>query len=132
MFLASDSLCADVVSKDGKSLRFDRVGFSSFGSSATNVVVAEADGLVPRVATCTGVGAPNFQSDAPLGHRLQPRLLDLSEAVTRSGDIIEEVQYWPRCPMSWEVQDDRGVNYRYCARKKGETTEPPRPDGCQR
>jgi hypothetical protein len=34
--------------------------------------------------------------------------------------------------MTWEVQDDRGANYRYCARKKGEATEPPRPEQCQR
>ena len=29
--LASDSLCADVVTKEGKALRFERVGFKSFG-----------------------------------------------------------------------------------------------------
>ena len=52
--LASDSLCAEVLTKDGAKLRFDHVGFNSFGSTATNVFVAEAGGLVPRVASCDG------------------------------------------------------------------------------
>ena len=57
---ASDSLCADVITKDGAELRFERVGLKSFGSSAVNVVVAEASGLVPRVASCTDVGPAEF------------------------------------------------------------------------
>ena len=65
-----------------------------------------------------------------LGHHFQPELIDLKEALTRPKDIATEVSYWPRCPMAWDVQDARGANYRYCARKKGETTEPPRPGGC--
>src|SRR5687768_15431975 len=36
---ASDSLCADVITKEGAELRFERVGAKSFGSSAVNVVV---------------------------------------------------------------------------------------------
>src|SRR5688572_31751861 len=58
--LASDSLCADVVTSEGKSLRFERVGFNSFGANATNVVVSEAAGLVPRIASCESVSFPNF------------------------------------------------------------------------
>jgi hypothetical protein len=127
---ASDSLCADVITKEGKSLRFERVGFASFGSNAKNVVVGEADGLVLRVASCTTVEMPNFQGDAALGHHLQPPLIDLEEAISRVGELLEEINYWPRCPMSWEVQDKRGVNYRYCARKKDDNTDPPRPPGC--
>jgi len=133
--LASDSLCADVVTKVDESprpFRFERVGFGSFGPTATNVVVSEASGLVPRIASCTNVGPPNFHREAALGEHFQPSLIDLQEAVTRSREILEEVQFWPRCPMSWDVQDKRGVNYRYCARKKDETTEPPRPEPCQR
>jgi hypothetical protein len=133
--LASDGLCADVVTRVDESprlLRFERVGFGSFGSNATNIVVSEAAGLVPRIASCTTVGAPNFHREAALGEHFQPSLIDLKEAVTRSREIIEEVQYWPRCPMSWDVQDKRGVNYRYCARKQDDTTEPPRPTNCGR
>ena len=87
---ASDSLCADVITKDGAELRFERVGFKSFGSSAVNVVVAEASGLVPRVASCTDVGPANFHHDAALGHHFSPTLLDIKDAVTRSGDVLEE------------------------------------------
>src|SRR5918993_945579 len=40
--LASDRLCADVVVGEGAKIRFERVGFNSFGSTAVNIVVAEA------------------------------------------------------------------------------------------
>ena len=82
---ASDSLCADVITKDGAELRFERVGFKSFGSSAVNVVVAEASGLVPRIASCTEVGPPNFHADAALGHHFSPTLIDVKDAVTQVG-----------------------------------------------
>ena len=122
----------EIVTKEGKSLRFERTTSGSYGPKATNVIVGEADGLEPRVASCTEVTPANFHRDAPLGHHFQPELIDLKEALTRTREIVEEVSYWPRCPMTWEVQDKRGQNYRYCARKKGETTEPPRPESCQR
>ncbi len=88
---ASDSLCADVITKEG-ALRFERVGAKSFGSSAVNVVVAEASGLVPRVASCTDVGPANFHHEAALGHHFSPTLIDIKDAVTRSGDVLEEIQ----------------------------------------
>ena len=122
----------EIVTKEGKSLRFERTTSGSYGPRATNVIVGEADGLEPRVASCTGVGPANFHRDAPLGHHFQPELIDLKEALTRAKEIVEEVSYWPRCPMTWEVQDKRGANYRYCARKKGETAEPRPPGNCQR
>ena len=128
--LASDSLCADVVTSKGKALRFERVGFNAFGANATNVFVAEADGWVPRVASCEGVGPPNFHREAALGLHFSPTLIDLKDAVTRSREVLEEVQFWPQCPQSWDVQDKRGVNYRYCARRKDSTDEPPRPAAC--
>jgi hypothetical protein len=128
--LASDSVCADIVSADGKSLRFDRLGFNSFGANATNVVVAEADGWVPRVSTCNGVEPPNFHRQAPLGHHFQPTLIDVKEAITRAREVLEEIQFWPECPQSWEVQDKRGVNYRYCVRRKDAADDPPRPTDC--
>lgn len=121
----------EIVTKEGKFLRFERVTSGSYGPKATNVVVGEADGLEPRVASCAGVGPANFHRDAPLGHHFQPELIDLKEALTRTKEIVEEVSYWPICPMSWEVQDQRGDNYRYCARKRGDTTEPRRPDRCR-
>lgn len=127
---ASDSLCADVITKEGAELRFERVGFNSFGSNAVNVVLAEASGLVPRVASCTDVGPANFHHEAALGHHFSPSLIDLRDAVTRSREVLEEIQYWPQCPMSWEVQDKRGVNYRYCAHRKDAPADPPRPQHC--
>jgi hypothetical protein len=130
VLLAGDGLCADVVTAEGKSLRFERLGFNAFGRNAANVVVAEADGWVPRMASCSGVAAPNFHSEAALGHHFQPTLLDLSDAVKRSQEVLEEIQFWPECPQSWEVQDKFGARYRYCAHRKGAPAEPPRPSGC--
>jgi hypothetical protein len=125
--LASDSLCTEVVTKDGARLRFDHVGFNSFGSTAVNVFVSEAGGLVPLVASCDGVGPPNFHRDSPLGHHFHPPLIDLKDAVFRYREVLEEVEFWPQCPQFWEVQDKRGQNFRYCARKKDTTGDPPRP-----
>ena len=71
--LASDTLIASVELRDGELIRFERVGYKSFGPNAVNVVVSEADGLVPRIASCDGVSFPNFHRDAPLGHHFQPR-----------------------------------------------------------
>jgi len=127
---ASDSLCADVITKEGAELRFERVGMKSFGSAAVNVVVAEASGLVPRIASCSEIGPPNFHPDAALGHHFSPTLFDLKDAIARSRELLEEIQYWPQCPMSWEVQDKFGVNYRYCAHKKDAPADPPRPSNC--
>ena len=125
--LASDGLCVEVVTKDGATLRFERVGFNSFGSAAANVYVVEAGGLVPRVASCEGAGAPNFHRGSPFGHHFHPTLIDVKDAVFRYREVLEEVEFWPQCPQYWEVQDSRGKNYRYCAHKKGATEEPPRP-----
>jgi hypothetical protein len=130
MLLANDGLCAETAMKDGARLRFERVGFKSFGSFAVNVVVSEAGGLVPRIASCEAVSSPNFHREAPLGHHFHPTLIDLKEAVSRYREILEEVQFWPQCPQSWEVQDKRGRNYRYCARRKDAIDEPPLPTGC--
>jgi hypothetical protein len=120
----------EMTTEEGKALRFESTASGSFGPKATRILVGEADGLEPRVASCSGVTAANFHRDSPLGHHFQPELFDLKEAFTRTKEIVEEVSYWPRCPMAWEVQDRNGANYRYCARKKGETTDPPRPAGC--
>jgi hypothetical protein len=128
--LASDSLCTEVVTKDGAHLRFDRVGFNSFGSTAVNVFVSEAGGLVPRVASCDGVGPPNFHRDSPLGHHFHPTLIDLKDAVFRYREVLEEVEFWPQCPQYWQVQDSRGKNYGYCAHRKGASEDPPLPAGC--
>ena len=129
--LASDALTAAVELRDGEIIRFARVGYKSFGGSAVNVVIAEADGLVPRIASCDGVSFPNFHREAALGHHFQPRLIDVVDALKRSGELLEEIQYWPLCPQSWEVQDKFGENYRYCAHRKDTPVEPPRPSECE-
>lgn len=129
--LASDGLCTDVVMKDGSRLRFDRVGLSSFGSTAMNVYVASAGGLEPRIASCAGAGSPNFHRSGAIGHHFSPTLIDIKDAVFRYREVLEEVQFWPQCPQYWEVQDQRGVNYAYCARRERATEEPPRPQSCK-
>ena len=130
-FLASDSLCTDVMMKDGSQLRFERVGFNAIGSTAVNVFVAKAGHLVPRVASCDGVGSPNFHRDSALGHRFHPTLIDVKDAAFRYREVYEEVEFWPQCPQYWEVQDKRGANYRYCSRREDASDEPPRPGGCK-
>ena len=126
-FLATDRLCTEVTMRDGAHLRFEHVGFNSFGSTAINVFVAEAGGLVPRVASCDGVGPPNFHRNSPLGHHFHPTLIDLKDAVFRYREVLEEVEYWPQCPQYWELQDQRGQHFRYCAHRKGASEDPPRP-----
>ncbi|HWI16520.1 MAG TPA: hypothetical protein VNT81_02145 [Vicinamibacterales bacterium] len=126
--LASDTWCAELTMKDGARLKFERVGFNAFGSAAVNVFVAEAAGLVPRIASCEGAATPNFHRESVLGHRFQPTLIDVKDAVFRYKEVLEEVQFWPQCPQYWETQDRRGANFRFCARKKDATDEPPRPD----
>jgi hypothetical protein len=126
-FLATDGLCTDVTMRDGAHLRFEHVGFNSFGSTAVNVFVSEAGGLVPRVAGCEGIGPPNFHRDSPLGHHFRPTLIDVKDAAFRYREVLEAVEFWPQCPQYYEVQDRRGQHFRYCARRKGAAEEPPRP-----
>jgi hypothetical protein len=130
MFFASNELCADLTMADGATLSFERIGPHAFGANAQNVVVGAAGGLVPRIASCARSGSPNFWRGAALGHHYQPGLIDVKEAVIRYREILEEVQYWPRCPMYWELQDGGGANYRYCAHRRDEPADPPRPDNC--
>jgi hypothetical protein len=125
--LANDSWCADVTMEDGTRLKFERIGFNAFGSAAVNVFVAEAGGLEPRIASCEGVATPNFHRESALGHRFHPTLIDAKDAMFRYKEVLEEVQFWPQCPQYWDTQDRRGANFRFCARKKGATDEPPRP-----
>lgn len=127
---ASNSLCATVVFRDGNHIRFERIGANAFGASALNVVVGQVNALVPRLATCDGVAAPNLHRSAALGHHFRPPLADLKEAVRRHREIAKEIQYWPECPQFWEVQDVFGERYRYCARKQQANDDPPRPADC--
>lgn len=129
--LANDGVKVTVGLPEGPTLQFARVGYKSFGANAVNVVVAEAGGWVPRIASCAGVGSPNLHSEAALGHHFQPTLIDLSDALKRSDEVLEEIQYWPQCPQTWEVQDKFGANYRYCAHRKDAPADPARPSQCQ-
>lgn len=128
--LSSDALCTEVVMKDGARLRFEHVGFKAFGTNAVNVFVSAAADLVPRVATCSGISAPNFQRDSPLGHHFLPALTDVKDAADRYREVLEEIEFWPQCPQYFEVQDRHGLNYRYCARSRASTAEPSRPQNC--
>ena len=126
--LAGDEVTARVEMNDGAVLKFERLGFNAFGANAVNVVLTEASGLMPRIASCSGVAAPNFHRDAPLAHHLQPTLIDTKEAVSRYRELLEEVEFWPQCPQYYEVENRRGARFRYCARKPDATEEPPRPE----
>ena len=127
---AGDAISARVEMVDGAVVKFEHLGFNAFGSNAVNVVVSEASGLVPRVASCDSVTPPNFHREAPLGHHLRPTLIDAKEAVSRYRELLEEVEFWPQCPQYYEVQDRRGARFRYCAKRPGAPEEPPRPGNC--
>lgn len=130
-FLARSELCAEVAMVDGTLLRFAGVGARSFGSSATRVLVTEAGGLVPRVTSCTGEPSrvADVHRSGVFGHHFSPGLLDINEAIRLHQEVIEELEFWPRCPLFWEVQDKRGANHRYCAHPAKVAGEaPPRPD----
>ncbi len=128
--LAGDRITATLGFESGATLRFEKLGYHAFGANAVNIIVTEAGGLVPRVASCSGIAPPNFHRESVLGHHFAPTLIDVKEALSRHREVLEEVQYWPQCPQSWDVQDKRGHNYRYCARRKGAQDEPPRPANC--
>ena len=128
--LAGDGVRARVEMNDGAILKFERLGYNSFRSIATNIVVAEASGLTPRVASCDTIGPPNFHREAPFGRHFRPTLIDTKEAVSRYRELLEEVEFWPQCPQYWEVQDRNGRRFSYCARKRDATEEPPRPSTC--
>jgi hypothetical protein len=127
---ASDNISARVEMTDGAVLKFEHLGFNAFSSNATNIVVAEASGLMTRVASCGGVAAANFHREAPLGHYLRPTLIDTKEAVSRYRELLEVVEFWPQCPQYYEVQNRRGARFHYCAKKPGAPEEPPRPADC--
>lgn len=127
---ARDTLCVTVTFTDKQTIQFERVGSKSFGNRAGAIVVTRTSRLVPRVASCDGIAAPNFHRDAPFGHHFHPPLVDLADAVTRYRQVLEEVQFWPQCPQYYELQDYRGVHYRYCARRADATDEPAMPATC--
>ena len=127
-FLAGSDLCAAVSMSDGTLLRFAGVGYRSFGNVATTILVTEAGGLVPRVISCGRAGvtsAAEFHRNGLFGHHFSPGLLDIADALRRHRDVIEELEFWPRCPQFWDVQDTQGVNHRYCAQMAAAPFEPP-------
>ena len=128
---ANDNISARIEMTDGTMLKFEHLGFNAFTSNATNIVVAEASGLVTRVASCEGVAAANFHREAPLGHYMRPTLIDTKEAVSRYRELQEVVEFWPQCPQYYAVQNRRGTRFHYCAKKPGAPEEPPRPETCQ-
>ena len=132
-FEAGSKLCAEVLLSNGGVMRFAGVGYRSFGSSATSIRVAEAGGLAPRVRACGRDDVAltaEFHRDGLLGHHFSPGLQDLADALRRHQEVREEFEFWPRCPQFWDVQDDRGVNHRYCAQSINAPFEPPPPMRC--
>jgi hypothetical protein len=132
-FVATSELCADVWMVDGTMLRFAGVGYRSFGPAATNILVTEAGGLVPRVTSCGGrepSTAAQFHREGVFGHHFSPGLSDMADALRLHREVITELEFWPRCPQFWEVQDKQGINYRYCAQpaNAADKTAPPRPE----
>lgn len=92
-----------------------------------------AGGLEPRVASCGRRdvdSAAGIHRNGLFGHHFSPGLLDIAEAIRRYQEVVEELEFWPRCPQFWDVQDRQGVNHRYCAQLAAAAVEPPPPPDC--
>ena len=62
------------------------------------------------------------------GHHFSPAIEAVPEAILRSGDVVEELEFWPQCPQFWELASEQGTTYRYCAHASAKPAEvPPRP-----
>lgn len=128
---AGNELCAQVMLRDGVTIKLERLGGASFGGNSTNAFVTEAGGLAPRITSCEATGTPNFHRTGAMGHRFRPTVIDVAELIARRKELLTELQFWPRCPMFWEFADRRGAVHRYCARPTGAADEPPAPERCE-
>jgi hypothetical protein len=121
-------VCLTVTVNGGKQLRFEGVGYDSFASAPSRVRLSAAGGLSPLVVSCDSrSGFADIDRSGLFGHHFSPVIEAVPEAVRRSIDVVEELEYWPRCPQFWEVGGRQGTTYRYCAHASGVAGEPPPP-----
>ena len=119
-------VCVTVTTNGGKQLRFQDVGYDSFGSAPSRVRLVAAGGLSPLVVSCESQsGFADIDRSGLFGHHFSPVIEAVPEAVRRSVDVLEELEYWPQCPQFWEVGGQQGTTYRYCAHASRVAGEPP-------
>lgn len=119
-------VCVTVVTKAGKQLRFQNVGYDSFGSAPSRVRLSAAGGLSPLVVSCDSqAGLADIDRSGLFGHHFSPVIEAVPEAVRRGADVVEELEFWPRCPQFWELGGRQGTTFRYCAHASDQAGEPP-------
>jgi len=119
-------VCATVTMDNGAQLQFVDVGYKSFGSAPSRVQLTRAGRRSPLVVACESQsGVAGLDRSGLFGHHFTPALEAVPEAVRRSREVIEELEFWPQCPQFWEVAGSSGATYRYCAHATGAAAEPP-------
>jgi len=125
---ARGDVCATLAMGEGPVLKFAGVGYDSFGSAPSRVLVAAAGGRAPLVVSCTSQSAvAAFDRGGLFGHHFTPPIEAVPEAVRRRREVIEELEFWPQCPQFWELAGRDGTAYRYCAHAVSAAPEPPPP-----
>ncbi|MDP2319637.1 MAG: hypothetical protein Q8O42_09905 [Acidobacteriota bacterium] len=119
-------VCVTVVTKTGKQLRFQDVGYDSFGSAPSRVRLLAAGGRSPLLVSCDAQwDFADIDRSSLFGHHFSPVIEAVPEAVRRAAEVVEELEFWPQCPQFWEVGGQQGTTFRYCAHKSGAPGEPP-------
>ena len=126
VLFAGGDVSATVTMGEGTVLRFGGLGYESFGRVPSLIRVQAAGRRSPLVVSCeSSVEFAEIDRTGLFGHHFSPGLDDVSMAIRRRREVIEEFEFWPQCPQFWEVQQASGPRYRYCAHAAGATAEPP-------
>jgi hypothetical protein len=130
---AKSDVCVTVAMTAGPELRFIDVGYRSFDAAPSRVRLAAAGGRSPLVVSCgSQLEFADLDRSGLFGHHFSPAIEAVPEAILRSEEVIEELEFWPQCPQFWELASEQGITYRYCAHAAGKPAEaPPRPAGCE-
>lgn len=125
---ARGDVCVTVMAA-GKELRFVDVGYPSFDAAPSRVRLTAAGGRSPLVLSCESQSDfADLDRSGLFGHHFSPAIEAVPEAVLRSEDVVEELEFWPQCPQFWELANAQGTTFRYCAHATGKPAElPPRP-----
>lgn len=121
-------VCATVAMADGAVLRFAGLKFDSFGPVPSRVRVVEAGGRSPLIVSCDARSVvADVDRSGLFGHHFSPALDGVADAIRRHRDVVEELEFWPLCPQLWELQEEQGPRFRYCAHPARAAAEAPPP-----
>jgi hypothetical protein len=124
-------VCATVAMTDGAVLRFAGLGFRSFGPVPSRVRLVEVSGRVPLIVSCQArATVADVDRSGLFGHHFTPGLDGVRDAIHRYQEVAEELEFWPQCPQFWELQEEGGPRYRYCAHAAGRGADAP-PAACR-